>query len=71
MIIVAIQPLIKHISSTKFMDMYDDYELTRYLSNRDINKIFDATEMNILISKWVLILALFVSIFYFYRKRTS
>jgi hypothetical protein len=70
-IIVAIQPLIKHISSTKFIDMYNDYELTRYLSNRDINKIFDATEMNILISKWVLILALFVSVFYFYRKRTS
>ncbi|MCB0398644.1 MAG: hypothetical protein KDD26_03295 [Winogradskyella sp.] len=67
-IILVFLPIINHISNQKFMNMYNDTDLTRYLLNRNINEIFENVDLSILVSKWVLILALFISAGYYYRK---
>ncbi|WP_138434624.1 hypothetical protein [Winogradskyella algicola] len=61
-------PVVNRISNQKFMSMYNDYELTRYLSNRNVNEIFENVDLSVLISKWVLIVALFISAAYYYKK---
>lgn len=67
-IVLGFLPVVKHISNQKFMNMYNDTELTRYLLNRNINEIFENVDLSILVSKWVLIVALFISAAYYYKK---
>lgn len=66
--ILAFLPVVKYVSNQKFMDMYNDAELTRYLVNRNVNEIFENVDLSILISKWVLIVALFIFTAYYYKK---
>ena len=68
-VIVALLPLFRHFSNQWFMNMYSDFEMTRYLSNRDINAIFSTAEFSVLISKWVFILTLMAYWGYLYLKK--
>lgn len=68
LIVMVFLPVLKHVSNQKFMNMYNDQRMTRYLSNRNVNEIFENVDLGILVSKWVLIVTLFISAAYYYRK---
>ena len=68
-VIVALLPVFRHFSNQWFMNMYSDIQMTRYLSNRDINAIFSTADFSVLISKWVFILTLLTYSGYLYLKK--
>ncbi|WP_299097538.1 hypothetical protein [uncultured Winogradskyella sp.] len=66
--VLAFVPVVKHVSDQNFMNMYNDYQLTRYLSNRNVNEIFENVDLSIMVSKWTLIVTLFLLSAYYYKR---